>query len=575
MMSRREHVNRQSDALVFALGRFVWPMHIVSAGLFVWLLRGDLAQTSLLAWAGWMIGFALVQAAICLRARRAWRTGTDFGRLPLAFDASVVLLAMAWGWLGFGLIPPGRFDLQEFAGFVIGGAVLTGAGTQNLHFRALAISISVILLPEATRMAIDHGWPRGGLAGSMLIVFLGLMLMLGWFLRRVTREGFGLQWDKAELARQLDAHAEGERAARREAEAANAAKSRFLAQASHDLRQPIHSMGLFLTALPRADLSARAREIIDRIDQSVDALSKLFNALLDVTLLDTGQTRPSPAAFCVGDMMAEVVDEHALAAEMAIVALRAEPSDLVVRTDPLILRRILQNLIANGLRHAEGSEIRLAARRTDDGVHIDVSDNGRGIATADRARIFEEFARTDGQGVDGLGLGLFIVRRLSEALGVAVALTSQEGRGARFSVGPFDPASAIDPMETMSTDSFADLPAGRVLVVDDDRATRESTAAILSGWGWTVEALADLPTARISRIEKPALVIADHDLGSGRTGLDVLAAMREVHGPVPAVVISGDSSAALRTRVEAAGLILLQKPVRPVQLRSAILGVIG
>lgn len=574
MTSCSAYIERQSNALVLAQGRFVWPLHLLSAALFAGLLHADADRGPLFLWTGWMAVFAVCQAAICFRARYMWRRGEDFGRLPRAFDVSALLLAAGWGWLGFGLIPADRFDLQVFAGFVIGGAVLTGAGTHNLHYPAMAVSLSLILLLEAAGLVVDHGWLRGGLAGGMLIVFLAAMLGLGWSLRRVTRRSLRLQWEKADLARQLAEKAEAEQAARREAEAANAAKSRFLAQASHDLRQPIHSMGLFLAALPRETLPPSTREIVDRIGQSVEALSRLFNALLDVTMLDTGQTRPQFTRFALDELFGELAEEFAAAAETAAVTLRVEPNGLIVRSDILILRRILQNLIANALRHAACSEIRVTARSTNAGIRLEVSDDGLGIAEPDRSRIFDEFTRSRADG-DGLGLGLFIVRRLTGALGVTVEVTSPAGEGACFTVGAFEAAETADPPDIPADDSFADMQPGRVLVVDDDRETRESTVAILTGWGWTVDAIADLPDDLAGGIERPALVIADYELAPGRTGLDVLAAIRAAHGDLPALLISGNSSVELQDRAHEAGLILLQKPVRPVQLRSAVLGVMG
>lgn len=573
----RDYVRREADALMLALGRFVWPVHILSAGLLSALLWRYAPAGLLLSWAVWVVVFSFVQGAICLHGTGRARAGAHLGQLPLAFDLTAVLLAIAWAWLALVLFPRGSLEMQNFVGFMIGGAVLTGVGTHNMHYRILAVNLLLILPALAGRMLFEYGWGQGSAIAGMLLVFLGLMLALGWMLHSMIRRGFVLQWEKTDLAHRLEVQAGALEAARAEAVAANAAKSRFLAQASHDLRQPIHSMGLFLAALPRGDLPARARDILGRVEQSVDALSKSFNALLDIALLDTGQTRPSLARFAVSDTIADITEEFALSAEADSVALRIEPSALIVHSDPLILRRILQNLIANALRHADCTEIRIAARPCASGIALDVSDNGRGIAEADRARIFEAFSslRPGSDPERGVGLGLFIVRRLCDALGVRVEVGSRDTRGTVFTVGPFPEASAVDEAGPPQSDIFSERPVGRVLVVDDDASIRESTRALLYSWGWRVDACADVSEAVARELDRPALVIADYDLGPGRTGLDAIAAIRSIHGFVPALIVSGDSSPRLGRELADAGFVLLHKPLRPVQLRSAILGVLG
>lgn len=570
-------IREQSDALVLSLGRFVWPMHIVSAALLSPLLWPSAGGLAVGGWAIWMSVLAVAQGAIAFRGSHAGGAGI----WPRAFDASAVLLAAGWGWLAFMLHPSGQASLQAFIGFVIGGAVLVGTGTHNLHYRMLIVTLLLILPPQALRLWLEGPDARGAAVAGMLGAFLVLMLALGWFLRSVTRRGFAVQWEKIELAHQLEVQAVDLQTARAAAEAANSAKSRFLAQASHDLRQPIHSMGLFLAALSSESLPRRTREMLDRIEQSVEALSKLFNALLDVTLLETGQSAPQPARFSLDGLLNDVADEFRLAAETSGVRIEVAGSGLNVRTDPLIVRRILQNLVSNALRHANCDLITLAALEEAHGVYVSVSDDGQGVAEADRDRIFEEFSQAGGNGgVDleaggGLGLGLFIVRRLGDALGVRVELRSSPGEGSRFVAGPFEAAATADPVEPPSANVFAELARGRVLVIDDDTAALDSTSALLAEWGWTVEARRSISASDAAALTAPALIISDHDLGPAGTGLEAIAAIRSVHGPVPALIVSGDTTETLRLRIEGAGLILLRKPVRPVQLRSAMLGVLG
>jgi len=205
---------------------------------------------------------------------------------------------------------------------------------------------------------------------------------------------------------------------------------------------------------------------------------------------------------------------------------------------------------------------------------IDVTDDGRGIPEADQQHIFNEFARGEAEGGGGLGLGLFIVQRLASELELDVALSVPEGGGSCFTLGPLQCGTLGEGAEASETPTDG-APRGRVLIVDDDSETLDATRTILTGWGWEVDVRRVLDQDDIATLEPPVLVISDFELGAGRTGLDVVAALRAIYGPVPALIVSGSSAPEVTTAVREADLILLQKPVRPVQLRSAILGVLN
>ncbi len=575
--SSQEFVRSQSDAVILAIGRFVWPMHILSAAILCTILRGHVPDVRLWPWGLWLCALACWQAVICFRGSALARDDAPLGQWPFAFDISAVLLAAGWGWLGFALFPHGNPELQAFIGFMIGGAVLTGTGTHNLHYGMLTLTLICIIPALATRILIEGPQPQGLITASMLLIFMALMLGLGWLLRRFMRRSFALQWEKQELAHALEQQADELKVARQVAEDANAAKSRFLAQASHDLRQPIHSMGLFLAALPRKTFEPRTTEIIGRLEQSVDALSKLFTSLLDVTLLDAGETRPALTRFYMDEVIEDVSTEFAPAAAAASIEISTRPSEFIIMSDPLILRRMIQNLISNAIRHADCTTIEVSARRAALGLYIDIADNGRGIAPADQQRIFEEFSKAgqDASKAGGLGLGLFIVRRLADALQVGVSLSAPEAGGAVFSLGPFEAADEVDADDQATAPEVSEITGGHVLIIDDDAATLEATKAILDGWGWTVDTCRDVSSEQANEMTAPTLIISDFDLGMGRTGLEAVAAIRQYHRAVPALIVSGSSAPEVQDQVRAAGLILLEKPVRPVQLRSAILGVLN
>lgn len=574
-MSRKEFVRHQSDVLVLKLGRFIWQMHVVSVILLVALIWTKAPAGPNMMWGGWMGGLAIVQAVICFRGAAVAKKNMPFEPYVLAFDISAIVLALGWVWFVLALIPGGDTEIRNFTGFIIGGAILTVTGTQNLHYPVMAATIALIIGSQCYRLLVDDGNAIGVLSAGMLMIFMLLMLGLGWMLRRFTRRGFSLQWDKAELARKLEEQANTLRIARAEADAANDAKSRFLAQASHDLRQPLHAMGLQLASLSHEEQTPRTQNVMSRIGQSIEVLSKLFNSLLDVTLLDTRQLIPKVAEFNLGALIVEVSDEYCLVAEAENVTIKPIRNDVFINSDTLIVRRILQNLISNAVRHTDGGDVNIYTQKKGKDVFLIVQDTGRGVADVDQERIFEEFkkAGSTSDAAEGLGLGLAIVRRLSQALNVKISFSSKQGEGTRFSIGPF--SSANDPGAEETTPSVpVTETGGRILILDDDRVTLEATAVLLSNWGWEIDAHTHLSPGDIKSLPAPDLIISDYDLGFGRTGLEVISEIRAIHGYIHALIITGSSTAITRQTVLDAGHVLLHKPVRPVQLRSAILGAI-
>lgn len=569
---RARYIRENGDALVLKLALFVWQMHVLSAVLLVVMLKDAFPASMLWPWAAWMIGLGLAQGMISFRGASAANHRRPVARYAQAFDITAILLALGWGWLGFVLVPADNIELQTFVGFIISGGVLAGTGTHNMRYPMLVITLTIIMGAMAARAYVDYDGAQGLTRAGMLVLFLGLMLGLGWVLRGFTRRGFALQWDKMKLAEALEA-------ARAEADDANQAKSRFLAQASHDLRQPIHAMGLLLASVPEGSLSPSTGMVVGRLRQSVDVLSKLFTSLLDVTLLDTQQIKPTEERVDLQDLIEQVVSEFTPATIASGCALRFEGPSLHVDTDPLIMRRIVQNLVSNAIRHGEGTDILIETQERNAGVFIIVRDGGPGIAEADQARMFEAFERggslTDA--TEGLGLGLAIVQRLSTLVGASVSLSSKEQDGASFTVGPFcgSDEAAERPIPVVASQSKAEKSSGRVFVIDDDNATLEATSILLAGWGWDVVSVSAITEVQLSELSKPDLILSDYDLGRGRTGLAAIETVRRKFGPVPALVMTGSSSPETLARIEAEGLLVLLKPVQPAQLRSAMISLVS
>lgn len=380
----------------------------------------------------------------------------------------------------------------------------------------------------------------------------------------------------ASMARRIEEATAELRARKDEAERANLAKSRFLAAASHDLRQPLHALGLFLSELAQQPLDERSRQLTGRLVASTDAMEGLLDSLLDISRLDAGVLTPELAVF---DMHAKL--EHIVAAQNSAAAargltLRLRCPPCWAHSDPLLFERVVANLLSNAIRYTPQGVVMVACRRRGDRLRIEVRDSGLGIAPEDQQVIFQEFVQlgnAERARDKGLGLGLAIVRRLVDLLGHRLELRSTPGRGSVFAVelpGAAPPiAPAGDRGEALALGHFGDL---QVLLADDDDLALSAMSSLLGAWGCDVLCAhgADTLLALLDRAPAPDLLISDLRLGGEADGLQLIARVRARPGlgALPAVLISGDIAPATLAHVQAAGVQLLHKPVRPARLRA-------
>ncbi|WP_174567081.1 PAS domain-containing hybrid sensor histidine kinase/response regulator [Rhodanobacter sp. B04] len=376
----------------------------------------------------------------------------------------------------------------------------------------------------------------------------------------------------AELSEALAATAQ----ARRAAETANISKTRFLAAASHDLLQPLNAARLFTSALRQhPGLDAEASQLAERIDASFRAAEDLLDALLDTSRLDAGSYRPDVGGFALSELFDSLKAQFAVVAEQRGLCLRVVPTRLAVRSDPQLLRRILQNFLSNALRYTRAGGVLLGARREGDSVRIEVWDSGPGIAAEQRARIFDEFQRLEQPspwGEKGLGLGLSICDRLAGILGHRLNLHSQLHRGSCFSVTV--PRSAAVPARHQQVPrggSDEQLPLA-VLCLDNDAAILDGMRALLQRWGVECRTALNVEQARHELARGPVdLILADYHLADDVDGLQALQLLRVDYPELPpAAMITADGSSELKQRARALGYPVLHKPVRPAALRALL-----
>jgi signal transduction histidine kinase/CheY-like chemotaxis protein len=362
-------------------------------------------------------------------------------------------------------------------------------------------------------------------------------------------------------------------------ELANLAKSRFLAAASHDLRQPLHALNLFLDQLRHERNQAERKQLLARIDTAVASMNELFNALLDISKLDAGVLAPSISDFPLDRLLKRIETTFTTAARDKGLRLRMVSSRAWVRSDFILLERILLNLVSNAVRFTERGGIVIGCRLRDGRLRIDVYDSGIGIPEDQRRNIFGEFYQLDGgkqECAGGLGLGLAIVDRLCGLLDHPIELSSRVGRGSRFSLSiPSVPAGAA-PAEAPDT-ARALLVSERgklIIVIDDNESVRESTCGVLQRWGCLVVTAHSEDAALIKLAElgkQPDLIISDYRLAHEKTGFELINRMRRACGAqIPAFLVSGDTTPERLREAHDSGYYLLHKPVMPITLRSVV-----
>jgi signal transduction histidine kinase/ActR/RegA family two-component response regulator len=372
---------------------------------------------------------------------------------------------------------------------------------------------------------------------------------------------------------------------------ANTAQRRFLSVASHDLRQPLYAMGLFVEQL-RSRMGESERErVIDRACAAVANLNELFDALLDLSQLDAGTLTTQPADFPIGRLFKRLEATFASAALESGLDLRIVASKAWVRSDPILLERILLNLVSNAVRHTRAGGVVVGCRRRGETLRIEVWDSGPGIPAEQRDKIFDEFVRlqpNDTGRPRGLGLGLAIVQRLCELLRHRLLVESIVGKGSRFSLSvPVGTRDLTVPGQPGTTGQKAGQTTGqspsfegqRVAVIDDDPTVLESLGGLLQRWGCLVTTAAtttEVLTLLAQQRQPPNLVIADYSLSGGANGVEAIHAVRARFGAeIPAFLISADATSARVGELSASGLQLLRKPTSPVMLRALMLSALG
>ncbi|WP_185961517.1 ATP-binding protein [Telmatospirillum sp. J64-1] len=366
------------------------------------------------------------------------------------------------------------------------------------------------------------------------------------------------------------------REAKEAAEEADLEKTRFLAAASHDLRQPLQALGMFSATLAERDLPPEERALVGKIQGSLEALESLFDALLDLSRLDAGVVEPVPTTFPINAMLARIAADFAPLAQAKGLRLAVRPLPLLTHTDPALLERILRNLVSNAVRYTRRGGVLVGCRRRGSMLRIEVWDTGPGIPEDKVGEIFHEFVQLEApaKGNKGLGLGLAIVERTAALLGLHLEVRSRLGRGSTFGIEiPLAQGAAPRPvpMPQAATD---DLSGRTILVIDDENNVREALRLLFEAWNCRTYSAASAAEA-LALLEKKKIrldaIVADYRLCGGLTGGAAIEDIRrQQQAPVPALLVTGDTAPDRLREALSHGLPLLHKPVRPERLRSLL-----
>ena len=370
--------------------------------------------------------------------------------------------------------------------------------------------------------------------------------------------------------------------ARASAEEANIGKTRFFAAAGHDILQPLNAARLYSSSLVERLGRSSNSDLVQNIDSALESVETILGAVLDISRLDTGAMKPRLSTVALDDFLKRIDTDYQPLARAQGLTLTVLPTSLKVKTDPTLLRRLVQNLVSNAIKYTIKGRVLVGVRRRGNEAWIQVYDTGIGIPQSKFKTVFKEFARLDegARTASGLGLGLSIVDRISRVLSHPVEIQSTPGKGTVFRVRlPLDHTTAV-PQSTEPASAVArpgqKLDGLKVLCIDNEPAITDGMKILLSGWGCVVETAASLAQCEdiIIKQWRPDAVIADYHLGDGN-GITAIARLRAAFGPLPGILITADRTPEVRALADRDGIAQLNKPVKPAALRASLSRIAG
>jgi signal transduction histidine kinase/CheY-like chemotaxis protein len=551
---------------------------ILVALLLVWTLANDSNAQLLQGWCALVITSKLSSAYY---ARWSLKSGVTIERARQMVWWLMLIHAvdgLIWGllaWVALGSV--------SAAGSVLVIAVLAGVAGNSMSLLSPVLPVFVaFLVPEIGALALKL-WRLGDVAyhalGLASVLYIITLLAQSKNSNLAAKASIALRFENLELIDRLQQETKNAQASHQTAEAANQAKSRFLAAASHDLRQPIHAQGLFLTVLSQSELTDSQRNVVDCARSASQASADMLNTLLDFSRIEAGIIEPQVRPLHLQYLLNKIEIDLAPQADIKSLIYRSRDTHMAVQSDPVLLELILRNLVSNAIRYTKHGGVLVACRKRGYNLSLEIWDTGIGIAPHQQHEIFQEYFQLGNTERDrnkglGLGLGLAIAQGFANILGHKLSLSSVLGRGSVFRLElPITNAVVIsNGEERQPYPARAGLQHVRILVIDDDPSVREGMLYLLQGWGFECDVADSIEQALAqARIQPPDMVISDYRLRNQRTGAEAIAMLRdELEQTLLALLITGDTAPERLREARASGIPLLHKPVSPDQLYRRI-----
>ena len=458
---------------------------------------------------------------------------------------------------------------------VLTGMVASATASLSHVPKLFALFVLPTMLPAAIKYSMLETNPSIWVS-ILIVLYLLVSYRFSKDIMKSALQGITLKFENSDLVENLTSEKLRAESALKQAEQSNFAKSKFLAAASHDLRQPLHALRLFTATLESQNKDNENSSLANNIGKSVTALEGLFEALLDISKLDAGIVKQKEQDFDLQTMLDRLSIGYGERASEKGIVFNAEYNQNFVHTDPILLERVIDNLVLNAIRYTDTGTVSLGTRASDAAVTISIIDTGRGIPTDKQTEVFEEFVQLTNPERDrskGLGLGLSIVKRITELLNITFTLTSNPDTGTTVeltipsgnAVYPSLPDDELSPIDQH-------LGALFVVVIDDEEQARLAMTLLLEQWGCTVLSAADVEDALIALEEyeyEPNAIIADYRLRENQTGIQAIEAIRSHLGVnIDAIIVTGDVERTKLIDINEHGFTSLNKPCDPVQLRT-------
>jgi signal transduction histidine kinase len=539
--------------------------------LVVLVFRPVVDARYLYAWLGAFLVLTVVRAPGWLKYRKQGLSPANARRWLRHAVAGSLVSGVLWGLGTLFLIPEGQAIYQ----LIFPVAVLFMTVAAMFSYAPHNPTFLVFMVPAAVPSIVGLALVGGAVQISFAIGLVNISMVVLWSRVQYNRmfvETMRLRFENVDLVAQLTEQKET-------AEAANLAKSRFLAAASHDLRQPIHALNLYLGAFAQIQLPRQAGSLLTKVRQCAHIMDEMFRTLLDISKLDAGAVKAQVCTFALAPMLARAKLEFEPQARVKGLRLRVVRSSAHAKSDPVLVERILRNLISNAIRYTERGGVVVGCRNHRGTIRVCVYDTGVGIEPAEQSLVFEEFYQVGNKERDrskGLGLGLAIVERLAKLLDAPVTLLSRKGRGSLFAFD-LQPGGAPElPVvgAPRTRGRRRNLAGTLVVVVDDEELILDAAQTLLTQWNCSVIAATsghDALRQLADSLRPPDVLICDYRLRDEENGIGVVEAIRnEFNTEIPALLITGDTDPEQIRRITASGLALLHKPLSEDELHDAI-----